>query len=207
MLNPIPGLVFDNETHRYQYKGRWLHTSATGVLSQDLDDHAKRRIEDTKHIWEPRGNHLHLWLHHHLSGAAELDAGEYSDWIGPLRDCWLWQDATTLGTELMLVDEKRNMGGSVDFVIRTKSGHVTIGDLKTVSSKSAADRRKPADAQLGAYIRMMNQHYGHVFIEKAVTVVSGPGVCKVVESDVNTCSVAWEDAWDLYKQNQEQLGF
>ena len=209
LLEPIKGLTFDERAHRYCFNGRWLSTSPPGVLSVDLDDHAKKRIEETRHIWEPRGNHIHLWLHHFLSGAAELDAGDYADWITPLRDCWLWKDAQTIATELMLVDPKRNMGGSVDFIIKTgKTGAVTIGDLKTVETGKAAKARKPADKQLGAYIRMMNLNYGHIFIEKAVTVVAAPGYCRVVTSDVDTCSVEWEDAWERYQMHQKvNVGF
>ena len=208
LLQPIPGLEFDEQSHRYRFNGRWLNTSPTGVLSHDMNPQVKRYIEETKHIWEPRGNTVHQWLEHFLTGAAEIDPGDYQDWIDPLRDCWLWSNCTVLGSELRLVDEKRNMGGSVDFIIKTgKTGAVTIGDLKTVASKKAADQRKPADAQLGSYIRMFNQHYGHIFIEKAVTVVAAPGYCRVVTSDVNACSVAWEDAWSKYQAQQDLLGF
>ena len=97
LLQPVEGLEFDPKSHRYRFKGRWLHHSPTGVLSIDLNDYVKQRIKETRHIWEPRGNHIHLWLHHHLSGAAELDAGDYADWVGPLRDCWLWKDAEIIG--------------------------------------------------------------------------------------------------------------
>ena len=45
----------------------------------------KQRIEETRHEWEPRGNHCHLWLEHFLTGAAEVDSGEYKDWIDPLE--------------------------------------------------------------------------------------------------------------------------
>ena len=209
LLQPIEGLEFDSESHRYRFNGRWLHNSPTGVLSIDLDAYVKQRIKETRHIWKPRGDHLHLWLHHYLSGAAELDAGDYADWVGPLRDCWLWKDAQTLATELMLVDNKRNMGGCVDFVIKTgKTGAITIGDLKTVSSKKAADQRKFPYEQLGAYTRMMNLCYPHIFIEKAVMVVAAPGYCKVVTGDVDSCSVAWEDAWEKYQQHQKvHVGF
>lgn len=209
LLQPIEGLEFDSESHRYRFNGRWLHNSPTGVLSIDLDAYVKQRIKETRHIWKPRGDHLHLWLHHYLSGAAELDAGDYADWVGPLRDCWLWKDAQTLATELMLVDNKRNMGGCVDFVIKTgKTGAITIGDLKTVSSKKAADQRKFPYEQLGAYTRMMNLCYPHIFIEKAVMVVAAPGYCKVVTGEVDSCSVAWEDAWEKYQQHQKvHVGF
>ena len=62
LLQPIEGLTFDETSHRYRFKGRWLHTSPTGVLSVGQDANAKKRIEETRHIWEPRGNTCHLWL-------------------------------------------------------------------------------------------------------------------------------------------------
>ena len=208
MLQPIEGLEFDEASHRYRYKGKWLSTSPTGVLGISMNEHTKRKIEETKHIWEPRGNTCHQWLEHFLTGAAELDPGDYAEWIEPLRDCWLWKGCTVLASELRLVDEERNMGGSVDFIIKTgKTGAVTIGDLKTVNSRKAAEQRSPATAQLGSYIRMFSQHYGHIFIEKAVTVVAAPGYTRVIVSDVDTCSVHWEDAFDIYRMHQEQRGF
>jgi hypothetical protein len=207
MLPPIEGLEFDEAAHRYKYKGRWLSNSPTGVLSIGMDEYAKRRIEETRHEWEPRGNKCHQWLEHHLTGAAELDVGEYGEWISPLKGCWLWEDCEVLASELRLVDPKRNMGGSVDFIIKTAKGTIAIGDLKTVKSKEAADKRKPAEAQLGSYIRMVNLNYPDISIEKAVTVVAAPGYCKVITSEVQACDMAWDDAWQRYKLHQELLGF
>ena len=207
MLPPIEGLEFDETAHRYKYKGRWLSNSPTGVLSYDMDEHAKRRIEETRSEWEPRGNACHEWLEQFLTGAAELDAGDYYEWISPLKKCWLWDGCEVLASELRLVDPKRNMGGSVDFIIKTKQGTVAIGDLKTVKSKEAADKRKAAEAQLGSYIRMVNLNYPDVFIEKAVTVVAAPGYTKVITSETTACDMAWDDAWQRYKVHQDMLGF
>ena len=99
------------------------------------------------------------------------------------------------------------MGGSVDFIIKTKQGTVAIGDLKTVKSKEAAEKRKAAEAQLGSYIRMVNLNYPDVFIEKAVTVVAAPGYTKVITSETSACDMAWDDAWERYKVHQDMLGF
>ena len=208
MLQPIEGLEFDPVSHRYKFRGKWLRTSPTGVLSHDMDEQARKRIEETKPEWEPRGNTCHLWLEHFLTGAAEIDAGDYKEWIDPLRDCWLWKGCTVLASELRLVDPKRNMGGSVDFLIKTgKSGAVTIGDLKTVSSIDAMNRRKPADSQLGCYVRMLNISYPHIFVEKAVTVIAAPGQTRVAVSSVDSCSHAWEEAWGKYQAAQDLIGF
>ena len=101
------------------------------------------------------------------------------------------------------------MGGSVDFLIKTaRSGAVTVGDLKTVNSVEAMKRRQPAKEQLGAYVRMLSISYPHIFVEKAVTVVAAPGECRVITSDVDSCSFAWEDAWDRYQVHKElTIGF
>ena len=208
LLPPIEGLSFDPKAHRYSFNGKWLRNSPTGVLSHDMDEHARKRIEETRPDWEPRGNLLHLWLEHFLTGAAEVDPGDYKDWVDPLRDCWLWKNCTVLASELRLVDPKRNMGGSVDFLIKTgKTGAVCIGDLKTVSSIDAMNRRKPADAQLGAYTRMFNLNYPHIYIERAVTVVAAPGQTRVITSNVDSCSHAWEEAWGKYQAAQDLIGF
>ena len=48
MLPPIKGLEFNADIHKYKYDGKWLHLSPTQILSIDLDDEAKQRIEETR---------------------------------------------------------------------------------------------------------------------------------------------------------------
>ena len=205
MLEPIEGLVFDEAAHRYKYKDRWLALSPTQIISFDMRPEQKERIEETRHEWEPRGNTLHACLEQFLLGAAELNPEPYQDWWKSLRNCWLWTDAEILGVELRLTD-KVNMGGSCDFLIR-KDDQVILGDLKTVSSVKACDVRKPADAQLGAYLFLLSKTYPKVMVEKCVTVVSGPGKCRVITSDPVDCWMAWEDAMGKYKAHYDALGF
>ena len=207
MLSPIEGLDFDADSHRYRYNGQWLNTSPTTVLSWDMEEHAKKRIEETRHEWEPRGNMVHLWLEHHLTGAAQIDPGEYLEWVQPLQECWLFRGCKVLASELRLVNPKKNMGGSVDFLIVTKRGTVTVGDLKTVKSYPSLQRRKPATAQLGAYIEMLQINYPLLYIEKAVTVVAAPGQTKVLASEPDECLEAWDKAWNKYQISQDLLGF
>ena len=161
MLEPIPELHFDEESHRYQYDGKWLPLSPTQVLSFDLDEQAKAVIQETKEGelgWENRGNTCHAALEQHLLGAARLDPGPFAEWIDPLLDCWLWEDITVMGAELRMSDRVR-FGGSADFLVKQKDGTVVLGDLKTVSSLKAVDRRKPATAQLGAYLYLLSKSY------------------------------------------------
>jgi len=203
LLPPIEGLIFDPKVHRYQIDGVWLTVSPTKVLSQEMSNEVKQRIEETRHIWEPRGNTVHNYLEQLLLGAAELNAGEYTDWTSPLRDCWLWKDCTVYGVEMRLVDRKRRMAGSCDFLIKTARGTMVLGDLKTVSSIEALKRRKPAEAQLGAYLRMLNQCYREIHVERCVTVVAAPGETKVIASEPDVCSHEWEDAWEKWKAAQD----
>ena len=70
MLPPIPELHFDEEAHRYQYDGKWLPLSPTQVLSFDLDERQRQRINETKEGpdgWEIRGNTLHGCLEQFLA--------------------------------------------------------------------------------------------------------------------------------------------
>jgi hypothetical protein len=210
MLPPIPELHFDEDAHRYQYDGKWLPLSPTQVLSFDMDEEAKQRINETKEGpdgWEIRGNTLHGCLEQFLLGAAELDPKQFREWWEPLRNCWLWEDVTIMGVELRMSDKKR-MGGSCDFLVKQKDGTVVLGDLKTVSSAKAVDRRKPATAQLGAYLFLMSKSYPKVMVDKCVTVVAGPGKTKVLTDDPAQCWLAWEDAMSRYQAHQDlHLGF
>ena len=132
MLPPIPELHFDEEAHRYQYDGKWLPLSPTQVLSFDMDEEAKQRINETKEGpdgWEIRGNTLHGCLEQFLLGAAELDPKQFGEWWEPLRNCWLWEDVKIMGVELRMTDKKR-IGGSCDFLIKQKDGTVVLGDLE-----------------------------------------------------------------------------
>ena len=210
MLPPIPELSFDDESHRYQYDGKWLGLSPTQVLSFDLDEEAKQRIQETKEGpdgWEIRGNTLHNCLEQFLLGAADLNPGAFEEWWKPLRSCWLWEDAKILGVELRMTDKKR-MGGSCDFLIQIPDGSIVLGDLKTVSSEKALKSRKPATAQLGAYLYLMSKSYPKVLVDKCVTVVAGPGKTKVITDDPTDCWLAWEDAMSRYQAHLDiNVGF
>ncbi len=207
LLDPIEGLEFHEEQHRYSYNGKWINTSPTTVLSYDMEPYAKKKIEETKHIWYPRGSCLHLCLEHYLLGSAELNPGEYAKWWNPLRDCWLWKDAIVMGVELRLVDPKASIAGSTDFLIRTAKGSVVLGDLKTCETERATKNRKPADEQLGAYLKMLNANYPQVHVDRCVTVVAGPGLCRVIPSEPDDCYAKWETALERYQANQDLLGF
>lgn len=204
LLAPIADLQFDAEAHRYKYKDTWLATSVTQVVS-DLDEVARRRIEQTKHVWAPRGNTVHACLEAHLLGDVSYDFGDYGEWVKPLLNNWLWQDAEILAVEYRLVEPLKLVAGSFDFLLRTAKGSIVLGDLKTVGSAPAAKSRKTADAQLGAYATMLNYHHPHLLIDKCVTVVAGPGVCEVKTSDPDFCAIAWLNAWDKYQVQQELM--
>ena len=210
MLPPIPELEFSEEIHKYKYDGRWLHLSPTQVLSFDLDDEAKQRIAETKEGpdgWEVRGNTLHGCLEQFLLGAADLNPGAFTEWWKALRSCWLWEDAKILGVELRMTDKKR-MGGSCDFLVQIPDGSIVLGDLKTVSSEKACKARKPATAQLGAYLFLLSRSYPKVMVDKCVTVVAGPGKCRVITDEPIDCWMAWEEAMSRYQAHMDiKYGF
>ena len=68
-LTPVEGLVFHDtwdgeEIHKYRYSepgsncAIWIPHSISKVIRQ-LTDYEKQRINETKHIWQPRGNFVH----------------------------------------------------------------------------------------------------------------------------------------------------
>jgi len=207
LLNPIQGLEFNEEKHRYRYNGKWVTSSPTGILSHDMPDYVKHKIESTRNVWQPRGETLHSCLENYLLGAAELNPGDYADWWEPLKQCWLWQDATVMGVELRLVDKGNSIAGSTDFLVKTAKGAVVLGDLKTCSTESATKKRKGADEQLGAYLSMLNKNYPNVMVDKCVTVVSGPNLCRVIAAEPDECFSKWETALERYRASQDLMGF
>lgn len=204
LLAPIGDLDFCPKAHRYRYKGQWLSVSVTAAIS-DLSDTALKHIEATRHVWEPRGNAVHSALEKHLLQEQPDDCSDYQEWIEPMLDCWLWKGSDVMGVEMRLVDPVKMVAGSTDFILRTQQGTLVIGDLKTVGSSHAVKSRKPADAQLGAYTSMLAFSHPNIVIEKCATVVSGPGICVVKDSDPRYCIEAWEDAWMAYQAKQELL--
>ena len=209
MLPPIEGLHFDEDAHRYFWEGKWLPLSPTQILSIDLDDEAKQRIAETKDGpdgWAIRGTTLHGCLENFLLGAADLNPGDFAEWWDSLKSCWLWEDATILGVELRMTDKKR-MGGSCDFLIK-KDGQIILGDLKSVSSEKALKSRKPASAQMGFYLMMLQRCYPKVMVDKCCTVISAPGKTKVITEDPTDCWLAYEDAMSRYQAHMDlKYGF
>jgi hypothetical protein len=205
MLEPIEGLEFHEDIHRYRYRNDWMLHSVTGVLSFDMSPLVQARIDATRDGpdgWALRGLTIHNALEQHLLGAAEVNPGRYEKWIDPLLDNWLVADTTPIAVEYRMCDPKISLGGSFDFLIEHK-GKKILGDLKTVSTASAVQTRKPANAQLGGYLHMLSVHHPRLWIDRCVTLVCGPGASKVLSSDPMECSEAWDDAWGRYSVYQE----
>ena len=142
--------------------------------------------------WEERGNFIHKVLEKMLKGQKIKAEGKYEKWIKPLQESDLFQDAEILASEYALCDKERSVGGSFDFLLKTKDGEVILGDLKTTSSLKAAKSRKPAIEQLGAYELMLKYNHRGLKVDKCCTLVVGPEICKPIYSDPEEC----EDAWD-----------
>jgi hypothetical protein len=201
-MRPIEGLEFFERWHRYRLHGEWLNHSVTEVLSHDMPPEKLAmimRYKDGPDGWAARGNACHKALETHLSGEGIIFDNKWAPWIDPLLDCPLFQGAEVLALEHRLCDEKKSLGGSFDFLLRDTDGKLVLGDLKTVSKKPAVKRREPATKQLGAYVAMLNTHYPFLFIDQCVTVVSGPGECKVLKEDPNECLGQWIDAWNYFE--------
>jgi hypothetical protein len=197
MLPLVPGLEFHPKIHRYRYKNRWLLTSVTKVANRTTPEQAKQ-FERTRHIWEPRGKTIHSFCEALLLDQQKL-GGEYEAWTQALEDCWLFQGCEPLAVEYTLCDYRKGIAGTFDFLLKTSSGKIVLGDLKTVGNHNSLKRRKPATAQLGGYLSMLIDHHPTVTVDWCYTVVSGPEECKVLQNTPDECLAAWVDAWDVYK--------
>ena len=195
MLAPISGLEFHPDEHRYRYRGNWLHYSVSPIASP-LSPHSKTWIERTRADWEPRGVQVHKALENFLKGEP-VDAGEYGQWTNAMLQNWLLQGCEVMAAEFSVCDEKRSIGGQFDFLITTAKGSVVLGDLKTVGKVDAVATRKPATAQLGGYLEMLQQHK-RILVDRCVTFVVGPGAARVIPSDPDECVEEWQAARDCF---------
>jgi hypothetical protein len=209
LLSPIPELLLDETYHRYSYRGELLARSVSEVVGYQLTDIQRAGMERYKNGpkgWAARGAAIHKVLEHHLKGVPCVHDEMWEPWIEPLLNEALFNRIQLHACEYRLVDEARSMGGSFDFLVELdepgSSGLMVLGDLKTVSSAQALKRRKPATAQLGAYLGMLQQHHPDLRVDQCVTVVSGPEGCRVIREDPEDCRAAWEDIWARYELDQ-----
>ena len=199
-LAPVEGLEFFEDIHRYRYQGRWLPFSVSQIASPPTPE-MQQRFDETRHIWEPRGNQVHGFLEAYLDdpGRSTLEPTDYPEWTEPLSECWLVRDGHTIATEYSVCDARKGVGGSFDFLLESSNGKIVLGDLKTVGSESSVSTRKPAKAQLGGYLAMLIDTHPDIRVDWCYTVVAGPGRCRLIQNEPDECLMAWVDAWDRFK--------
>lgn len=200
MLAPIPDLEFFEDLHRYRYQGRWLPFSVSSIASP-ASAYEREQFKRTQHIWEPRGNAVHAFCEALLTSEA-LPNTDYDDWTDALQDCWLLKESETIAVEYRLCDARKGVGGSFDFLLKSPSGKVVLGDLKTVGSAERVDTRKPATAQLGGYLAMLIDHHPKLTVDWCYTLVCGPGRYRLIQQEPDECLGAWVDAWDAFKVSE-----
>lgn len=203
MLEPLP-ILFDDEAHRYQWRptGEWMAYSVTRVTGHKMSAKQRAALDATKHIWEPRGKHVHACQAQFLLGEALLDPGEYADWVDPLLADRFWRDVEPLAVEYAVCDRRRSVGGSLDALVR-KQGKTVLLDLKTQSSEKASTYS--THAQLGGYLQMLIDHH-KIQIDEVRTIWCRPGKTVIGRSQSpDECLAAWVDAWDLFELDQEWL--
>jgi hypothetical protein len=204
MLDPLP-ISFFPDAHRYRWDptGEILAHSVTQVKSivHPMTDRQRKAIDDTKHIWEPRGTHVHACLESFLLGEALLDPGDYDEWVGPLLDHSFWRRVEPVAVEHRLCDLKHSIGGSCDALVRDKAnGNLLLLDLKTQSSERAATYS--TDIQLGAYLSFLIDHY-RVEVAECLTVWARPGKTVVTRAKPDDCLGAWVDTLDAFRLAQD----
>ena len=197
MLKPLGDLEFYPGIHRYRYRGSWLRYSISRI-AQPATREQQVRFEETRHIWEPRGNYVHTAAEALLLG-LEPEEGEYKPWIDALRNCWLLEGAETMAVEFGVAIPKDDVAGTFDGLIKTAEGATILLDFKTVQTNKAVDARKPATAQLGGYLHGLNINKPTISIDKCCTVVIGPGRSKVISEDPDECFAAWERQLAVHK--------
>ena len=163
-----------------------------------MDDHTRQKIDETRHIWEPRGNTVHDALEAHLK-RQPVEMGDYAEWIEPLLEFPLWNRYSAIASEYRLVDRRGRYAGSLDALVRGidrdgKWSNVLL-DLKTKSANGTCGDHR---AQLGAYTRMLNQWHSTLEIARCLVVNSFPGRVELSVYTVQECVDAWDQKWTDY---------
>jgi len=195
LLDPLP-IAFNDEAHRYCWEptGVWLAYSVTRITGGTKSPEAMKRINETKHIWEPRGKHVHAQQENFLLG-RDIDLGDYAEWIEPLLAFPLWKKLRPLGVEHRLADPERSIGGSLDALCEHEDGRIFLIDLKTQSSKNSTPYS--TDLQMGAYASMLSMHYP-LAVDRCLTIWAKPGGVSVTPADPAVCIPAWEACRDAF---------
>ena len=200
-------ISFDSEAHSYCWlpTGERMMLSVTKVLSASKDSRALQTFDRTKHIWAPRGTTVHLALERFLKGAPleTLVGKKYDEYIRPLLEYPMWENFEPIALEYRVCDLRRNIGGSLDVLgYDHMIDRMVLLDLKTLGKST-----KPysTDAQLGGYLSMLIDHHKLV-VDECLTMWSGAGEAHLGECQPPTrCLEAWEDAYDIWRMNQEEI--
>ena len=131
MLEPIPGLQFFEEQHRYMYNGEWLAHNVSDIVDMDMTPFKRSMIakyKDGEDGWAIRGKTIHDYAEAWLNGKDVEIPEKWKDWIEALRGEKFFEGAETLATEYRVVDEAKSCAGSLDFLLR-KNGLIYVGDL------------------------------------------------------------------------------
>lgn len=202
-LKPLP-IEFNEKQHSYRWlpTGQRLRFGVTSVLRVRKTEKALCSINKTKHIWGPRGTHVHWCLEQFLKGTPKEDllGGEYDQWVKPLLNYPTWQEFEPIALEYRVCDLKKNIGGSLDVLgyDHANGGKLVLMDLKTQGKEKITPYC--TDAQLGGYASMLISHH-RLKIDECVTMWSGKGRTMLGGvQPVDRCLEDWDLAYSLWRR-------
>ena len=170
-LTPVDGLVFHDtwngeEIHKYRYTepdsncSYWIPHSITKVV-RNLSDYEKKCIEETKHIWEPRGNFVHEQMDNFANDRA-VDLSNYAEWIEPAIAHPFFKSWAPIATEYSVIDRRYLIAGRFDglYICTNKNSKyydkLCLLDFKTQGSKTSTPNAT-VWKQLGGYCNLLDQ--------------------------------------------------
>ena len=201
-LEPLP-IIRDEEHHKYFWEPtqEWLAYSTTGIIGAKKTPQQLATFGKTKHIWGPRGTHVHWCLEQFMRGNKDPDPMGFADWVVPILAHPFWNTFEPLAVEYMLCDLNKSVGGQLDLLGRDhKNDQLVLIDLKTQSSIRAS--KYSTDAQMGSYIDALWIHH-RLKVDACRTVWARPK--KTIlgqEQTIDQCSQAWAEAWDYFSESQ-----
>ena len=204
---PLLPIDFDEGSHSYKWvpTNEKLMTSVTRIISASKSKRTLQTFARTKHKWAPRGTHVHKCLELFLKGQPghTLMYGEYEKWVKPLLEYPIWEHFEPIALEYRVCDLRRNMGGSLDVLgYDHLTARMVLLDLKTLGQGNSP---YSTDAQLGGYLSMLIDHHKLV-VDECLTIWAGYGETHLgATQPPERCLVAWENAYDIWLMQQEEL--
>ena len=157
-----------------------------------------QKINEKRHIWEPRGNSVHKAFQNFWETGTPGDPGKYEKWITPLVNFLDgWADYRAVAVEYSMVDPRYNIAGQLDVLLVSRRGDFILVDLKTLEE---GGRIRNISAQLGGYLNLLEVNFPGIEVARCAGLWSWPGKTELKICEPDDCRETYLSMRKAYNQ-------